>query len=80
MLWLISTKKLLTKFKYENFKNNFAEIYKSWGLKVPKLIILDASGDISSMPDLAEHCERIIIESFKEKFPLKTISKEDLYY
>ena len=65
---------------FEKFKNNFIEIYKFWGLKVPKLIILNASGDISDMPDLADHCERVIIESFKEKFPLKTIGTEDLYY
>ncbi len=65
---------------FDNLKNNFSDIYKQWGLKVPKFIILDASVDISQMPILVEHCEKVIIESYKEKFPLKSFGKEDLYY
>jgi deoxyadenosine/deoxycytidine kinase len=65
---------------FENLKTNFTEIYKQWGLKIPKLVILDASLDITQMPILVELCEKAIIEAYKEKFPLKTISTEEQYY
>ena len=65
---------------FEKLKTNFEEIYKNWGLKAPKLVLLDASKDISEMPQLVEQCEKVIVEAYKEKFPLKFYGKEDLYY
>jgi deoxyadenosine/deoxycytidine kinase len=65
---------------FDKFKNNMPDYYKNWGLKVPKFIVLDASKDITEMPKIAEHCEKIIMESFKEKFPLKIVSSEEQYY
>lgn len=52
---------------YNRFRENFESIYKQWRLPVPKLFVLDASGDISEMPKLAKECERIILREYRKE-------------